>query len=144
MRGTVGRIFGQFGTWPAWFIQYAKNIATRGSLKNRTKRVASLVALNATFVKAGEEIFGVDISSWLISNPFQWTSMPVEAWKSVSTYAKGDKASDTEKAQAENVLQNQAMLNIPGYLGMKGIIDSFDEARTEDALKTALGFKKAE
>ena len=144
MRGIVGRLFGQFGTWPAWYIQYCKNLATRGSLKNRAKRIATFTALNATFVKAGEEIFGVDISSWLISNPFQWTSMPVEAWKAATTYAKGDAASDQEKAQADNVLQNQLALHIPGYLGIKGIADSFDEARTEDALRVALGFKKAE
>lgn len=144
MRGTVGQLFGQFGTWPAWYIQYCKNLATRGSLKNRAKRIAIFTALNATFVKAGEEIFDVDISSWLVSNPFQWTSMPVEAWKAATTYAKGDAASDQEKAQADNVLQNQLNLHIPGYLGIKGIANSFDEARTEDALRVALGFKKAE
>jgi len=140
MRGTVGRVFGMFGTWPAWAIRYAKNLATHGSIKNRAERIALFAGTNAAMIKAGEEIFGVDISKWILGSPIQWTPMPLQTWQAMANLSSGQ---DYKKEESMAALKQQAALHIPAYLAAKSVIDARNEWRKEDKLKVALGFKKA-
>jgi hypothetical protein len=77
MQNTVGRLAGQYGTWPSYFMEYAQNTLTRGSVKNRMKVVARWAAANAAMYEVGSQAFGVDMGRWLFFSPFGYTGGPM-------------------------------------------------------------------
>jgi hypothetical protein len=141
-RSSVGRVFGQFGVWPSWYLQYARNLASRGSAMTRTKRIAGLAAVNAGFYELGKEVFGVDISSWMLTHPLMWFPLPAATGHAMQAIV-GSK-SDYEKQKAEEQLKNSVGIHMPGYIAAKDIINSMDESRDEDKVKVAMGFRPAE
>jgi len=140
-RSMTGRVLGQFGVWPSWYIKYVRNLSTKGSKVNIAKRLAGLTAINAISYEIGKEVFGVDISGWTISHPFMWMPLPLQTWDSARKMLGG---SDYEKEQGGNALLNVVGMHIPGYLAVKGIINGLEESRDEDRLKRFMGFKPAE
>jgi hypothetical protein len=141
-RSSVGRVFGQFGVWPSWYLQYARNLASRGSGMTRAKRVAGLAAVNAGFYELGKEVFGVDISSWMLTHPLMWFPLPAATIHSMQAMV-GSK-SDYEKQKAEEQLKNSVGIHLPGYIAAKDIINGMDEARDEDKVKRFMGFRPVE
>ncbi len=140
-RSTAGRVFGQFGVWPSWYIEYAKNIATRGTPINRTKRIAMLVGINGLVYEAGKEIFGVNVSNWMFTHPTQWYPIPLTAVQAAQKVVKG---SEYDQQEAAGQLQDLALMHIPAYLSVKSMIKAQDEYREEDMVKRFMGFKPAE
>jgi hypothetical protein len=140
-RSTAGRVLGQFGVWPSWYIKYARNLSTRGSVGTIAKRLGTLAAVNGLMYEVGKEIFGVDISSWMMTHPFMWSPMPMQAWDSARKMIGG---SDYEKEKAGNALLNTGAIHIPGYLAIKDVVNGIEENRDEDKLKRFMGFKPSE
>jgi hypothetical protein len=77
MQNTVGRMAGQYGTWPSYFAEYAYDSMTRGSVKNRMKVAARWAAANAAMYEIGSQAFGVDMGRWLFFSPFGYTGGPM-------------------------------------------------------------------
>ncbi|NCS94542.1 MAG: hypothetical protein GW761_12160 [Leptospira sp.] len=141
-RSITGRVLGQFGVWPSWYIKYARNLMTRGSGVNRTKRVAGLIGINLISYEIGKEVFGVDISKWTISHPFMWFPLPAQAWEAGRQMMAGH--SDYEKERGESAMMNMVKMHIPGYLSFQSVIKSMEETSDEDKLKVFMGFTPAE
>lgn len=137
-RSTVGRVFGQFGVWPSWYIEYAKNLATRGTKFNRAKRVAMLTAGYATMYETGKEVFGVDLHNWMYSHPLTWNPIPAALKQNIGAMVSG---SDYDKARARQSLENTALMHIPFYISVKSMLKAQDEYENEDKVKRFLGFK---
>jgi hypothetical protein len=140
-RSMAGRVMGQFGVWPSWYIKYVRNLSSRGSKKNIAKRLAGLGTINLITYEVGKEIFGVDVSGWTVSHPFMWFPLPVQTWDAARKLASG---SDYEKARGKNALKNMAAMHVPGYLCAMSVLHGMEETRDEDKLKVMLGFKVAE
>ncbi|MDP2363035.1 MAG: hypothetical protein Q8M94_04615, partial [Ignavibacteria bacterium] len=93
-RSTAGRVLGQFGQWPSWYLRYVRSLATRGSKKNIAKRLAGLATVNIIAKQIGEDVFGVDIMGWMPHSPFSWMPIPVAIWDAAKNLVGG---SDYEK-----------------------------------------------
>jgi hypothetical protein len=77
MQSTVGRLFGQYGTWPSYFAELGRNTLLRGSVKNRLKVIARWSATNAAMYEVAREAFGVDASRWLFFSPLGYSGGPL-------------------------------------------------------------------
>ena len=140
-RSITGRVLGQFGVWPSWYIKYARNLIARGSKVNRAKRVAGLMGINLLSYEIGKNIFGVDISGWTLTHPFMWFPLPVQAWESARQIMGGH--SDYEKEKGKSAMMNLAYMHIPGYLAYQSAIKGMEETDEEDKFKVFMGFKPA-
>ena len=142
MQGKMGRIGGQFGVWPHWYLQYVKNIATRGSKYNRAKRIAILTAQGYLIKEIGEEVFGVDISKWVWHHPLSWMGSPMmAALAAAKDMATG---SDYETAVGKAGLKSYLKIHIPYSLAIQGIPKAAKETTEENQLKRLLGFTPTE
>ena len=138
MRGNVGKLFGQFGVWPASYLFYLKQLGMQGTKLGRAKRVGRFLGMSALIKEVGEKTFGVDVSRWVYWNPLYWGGSPVGG----ALLAARDliAGSEYDKASAKYQLKRWAALHIPNYLAIEGLFKAGDEYREEDAVKRGLGF----
>jgi hypothetical protein len=141
-RSTAGRVLGQFGVWPSWYIKYIRNLSSRGSILNRSKRLAGLATINLMSYETGKELFGVDISNWMLTHPVMWTSSTLNALDAARKAFLAH--SDYEKEIAKKDLLSAVNMHIPGYMSFLSIVDGMEETRDEDKFKRFMGFKIAE
>lgn len=96
MQSTAGRLFGQYGTWPAWYIEwFANNALRRGSIPSRAKFAARWAAVNVTMFYGMSEVFGVDFGRWSFFAPLVYTGGPLaqvgmQAGSALSAAVSGD------------------------------------------------------
>ena len=75
-RGTVGRMFGQFGTWPLSFAELAhQNLVASGSWAYRQKVLGNWAVGKTALLGLGIST-GVDTSTWNFSNPLTFQGGP--------------------------------------------------------------------
>ena len=141
MQSSPGKIFGQFGTWPAYYKEWVKSTTTRGTTKNKAKRIARYIAMAETITETGD-LLGVDIDKWVYYHPLMWGGAPAGA--ALTALKDLIDGSEYDKAAATNTLQQYGSLHAPGYLAVKGLVDAADETSDEDAVKRALGFRPEE
>jgi len=96
MQSTAGRLFGQYGTWPAWYTEWFGNhMLRRGSTKSRVQFAARWAGVNAAFFYGMSEVFGVDFGRWSFFAPLVYTGGPLaqvgmQAGSALSAAASGD------------------------------------------------------
>lgn len=74
----LGKVFGQYGTWPLNYIEYARRI-TLGDGQSTGMKVGTLTRLalaHGAILKAGEAV-GVDTGSWVFTNPMAYGGGPM-------------------------------------------------------------------
>jgi hypothetical protein len=76
MQGTIARVLGQYGTWPAWYASYLSKVATNGTTQNRLTHGARWIAANAAVMTAATEVFGVDMAKWGFFSPLGYNGGP--------------------------------------------------------------------
>ena len=141
MQGKMGRVAGQFGVWPTWYIDYIRSLG-RGSAKNAAKRIAIFTGMGYGVKEIGESVFGVDVKKWVWYHPMLWTGGPmISALGAVKDIATGG---DYEKATGVNTLKQLGKLYIPFYLAAHGLLSAHEESREEDQWKVGLGFRPSE
>jgi len=74
----VGRLFGQYGTWPLNYIEYARRLSTAKGVsgRERLRAFATLVAAHGAIL-SGLESQGIDASGWVLSSPAAYGGGPV-------------------------------------------------------------------
>ena len=77
LQTTVGKFFGQYGTWPSWYIAHMNRLAMRGSTQRRLKHIGTWLGANWAMGAAGEEIFGADVSNWVFFSPLSYQGGPM-------------------------------------------------------------------
>lgn len=79
MRSVPGRFFGQFGTWPLWYIDFVKrsfvNMWTNGYQKEALKFIGKLALVDAAIYESGKSI-GLDLRRWMGGNALFYTGGP--------------------------------------------------------------------
>jgi hypothetical protein len=76
MSSTVGRFLGQYGTWPIQYVEYMRNMAKRGSQKNRITAFSRWLGVNGAMVAGASSVLGVDMTKWSFFSPFGYQGGP--------------------------------------------------------------------
>jgi len=151
MQSTVGRLAGQYGTWPSYFAEYARNSLMRGSVKNRAKVLARWAAANTAMYQVGSQAFGVDMSRWLFFSPFGYTGGPFAetAYQGLQAVNQAVNPSSDPAAAIEAArLQNSWQQFVPLPIGQfKKTMAAYDDIQLGDyaaGVKHFLGFPEAQ
>lgn len=62
--GPIGRLFGQFGTFPTQYLQMITEGVTRGTVKDRVEFATTHSLVNMGIIFAGHELLDADLRSW--------------------------------------------------------------------------------
>lgn len=76
----LGKLFGQYGTWPLNYLEYARNITgLGGSSLTAGEKVQTLtrLALAHTAILTAGDAMGVDTASWVFTNPIAYGGGPM-------------------------------------------------------------------
>jgi hypothetical protein len=73
---SMGRLFGQYGTWPLNYIEYARRLATKGDAADKTAALTRLAIAHGAVLKTGEA-FGVDTGQWVFTQPMAYGGSPL-------------------------------------------------------------------
>lgn len=75
---SVGRLFGQYGTWPLNYIEYARRLSTAKGVSSRERlRAFATLATAHGAILSGLESQGIDASGWVLSSPAAYGGGPV-------------------------------------------------------------------
>jgi hypothetical protein len=161
MQGTVGRLFGQYGTWPSWYTSYMGDMAFQGTVSNRIKTSSRWIAANAAIMGGASEVFGVDMAHWAFFSPMGYTGGPVTQIATQAIAAASSpgtitpeswglpKSTDPVKQmQATRLLQawQQITPGVP-WAGARNVRDAVERFQEEDyatAAKRFMGFQPVE
>jgi hypothetical protein len=156
MQGTFGRLWSQYGTWPAWYADYLHTLAMRGSRSNRLKAIARWTATQTAFMEVGAHVFGVDMSRWTFFSPLAYQGGPfVEtAFNASSAIAQATGDADVvDKIRASRFASSAIQQTVPFpwaaiRAGRKAfeamdVINGFQNADVARATKGFLGFPEA-
>jgi hypothetical protein len=75
----AGRLFGQYGTWPAWYLSFLIDGAARTSGADRAVFVARTMAAHSALVGGGAAV-GLNLSRWTGLSSLSWMGGPFVDW----------------------------------------------------------------
>jgi hypothetical protein len=77
LQSTLGRLFGQYGTWPLSYLDTLKNLVSGpGSKKNRYTTMAKWAAIHTATFTTMSSVFGVDFTRWSYLSPMGYKGGP--------------------------------------------------------------------
>lgn len=150
MQSTVGRLFGQYGTWPAWYASYLSNMAMKGSIRNRVTQAARWGAANSAILYGASEVFGVDMARWSFFSPMGYMGGPfTEVARGAIAQAQvlSGSTDPVDRINAGRFLNSyqQVVPHVPWGMG-RNVRDAVAAAQQDDwatAAKRFLGFQPA-
>ena len=100
-RGNVGRLFGQFGTWPIAFTEYMWQNTMGGGGQDWASKFMSRWAVQKAALMGMGAGLGVDTSSWNYANPLTFQGGPwFQAIRDVSILGTSQSEFDRRKARS--------------------------------------------
>jgi hypothetical protein len=147
MRTGLGRIFGQYGSWPINYLDFMARLA--GKMGNPTFRVDAVraaswwAAANFASSVAMEKGVGIEASNWLYGGPAGYTGGP--QLQLVQDLMESMEESDKGREARRRVISTP--LNFfPGSVEMRSIITAIERGETDkpEGLIRALGFRPVE
>jgi hypothetical protein len=97
LQSTAGRLLGQYGTWPMWYVEWMGNNMAfrRGSRNANLANMARWGAVNGAMMYGMSEVFGVDFSRWTFFAPMSYQGGPLaqvlgQASSALSAKISGD------------------------------------------------------
>lgn len=73
---TAGKLFGQYGTWPLNYIEYARRIASNPDKVEVAKTLTRLAAAHGAILAAGQKS-GIDTAQWVFAQPMAYNGGPM-------------------------------------------------------------------
>ena len=73
---TMGRLFGQYGTWPLNYIEYVRRLASNPDRQEARKALTRLAIAHSSIMAAGNAA-GVDTAQWVFTQPMAYTGGPL-------------------------------------------------------------------
>lgn len=74
---SLGRLFGQFGTWPLNYIEYARRFAAAEDKRASAKALTTLAIAHGAILAAGQSV-GIDSGRWVFTAPgSDWQGGPL-------------------------------------------------------------------
>jgi hypothetical protein len=162
LQSTVGRFLGQYGTWPAQYGEYLRNMFIRGSRANRLKALGRWTAVNGALVAGASQVFGVEMGKWSFFSPMGYTGGPflemaqqassasslvmsgqVDVGKSMEKWnlAASKDADPVDRLQASRLRDNLYKQTVPLPWGqLRRTIESFEMMWNADYAEAAKRF----
>lgn len=134
-RSVAGRFFGQYGMWPASYIEYAGYLARFGTQAERAAKISRFIALNTAFGLVGT-MLGANFWKWVMFGPMVFTGGPmfqtlIDASKVAESAVSGKKTAEGEIAKSHLMRTGFGVTNVlPGSGAGRDIL------RVEEALRT--------
>jgi len=72
----LGRLFGQYGTWPLNYIEYARRFAGGADKTASMQALTRLVLAHGAILAAGSSV-GIDTHDWVFLQPMAWGGGPM-------------------------------------------------------------------
>jgi hypothetical protein len=147
-QSTVGRLFGQFGIWPAAYSEYVvrnMGLGTQGGVESvrgaYRKRFASRMVGLWGLTQLGGEALDLDLTQWNFSNPLSFEGGPIP--QLVQNTVDSVTGSEFERDLARRNLLRGTRTLIP-FAGLtKDIEEALAARRPGDALLLLMGFNLA-
>lgn len=140
--GTVGRLFGQYGTWPVWYLEYLRGIVRYGSAVERFGAVAALFAAFAAFDRSASALFDADISPWIFFGPLNYGGGPyLDFARNMLDFLFG---SESDKGVAASRLKTFPTQLIPGSGLVRELKKAAEQPDLTSAVNTMLGYPPIE
>ncbi|MGH8651906.1 MAG: hypothetical protein ACREYE_06845, partial [Gammaproteobacteria bacterium] len=99
-KGTVGKMFGQFGMWPGGWTEYMWQNVSTPDWGYRTKFMADFAKIWGASLALGHAT-GIDTSSWAMGNPLTFQGGPwFQTMRDLATLASTNNEFETRKARA--------------------------------------------
>jgi hypothetical protein len=144
--GPVGRLFGQFGTFPTQYLQGVIEGATRGTIKDRLEFITTHSAFNMGIVATGLAAFDADLTSWGMSSSLTYTGGPyADVFVHLAMMMSGN---DAEQGLARRSLafmlpslEDPASIFVPGSYFVSDIVKAFDEEDPFSMILRASGIR---
>jgi hypothetical protein len=132
----LGRLFGQYGTWPLNYVNYTKRLLTQGDAADRVATGARLASMHAAVLSTLES-FGVDGGQWVFTQPMAYGGGP-----SFQTFSNLLQSIDVETFRGEEArrdLLRQPTTMIPGGLAARQLYNAVMND-DPDMWKIVMGF----
>jgi hypothetical protein len=153
MRSVGGRLFGQFGTWSMWYIDYLRRLVGRAGMEGfrseGLKLLAKHAVVNAAIVATGKELLDVDLSRWASYGSVFWSGGPgVQVVSGASTLMRGlgSVTSGNEDPLAQSrITEGTAMIwqtmptYVPFYFGARDAVRLVQSDNPTEFLAAVLG-----
>lgn len=133
----AGRLFGQYATWPANFIQYSRKMSNMvvENPKVGIPAAARWLGTNYAAYKAAEAL-GVTASNWLFFSPAAWSGSPnLELLGNILAAP----SEDERGLQARHDILRFGKNLVPAGVQLDNLYDAFEEG--DLSLPRLLGFK---
>jgi hypothetical protein len=148
MQGTVGRLLFQYGTWPAWYVEWVGNnmMFRRGSKEENLKNIARWAGVNATLYYGMSEVFGVDFARWTFFAPLSYQGGPLAqiAQEGMATFAAKTSGDDDPVARIQAKRLGNAWKQLVPFptvaaRGVAGAAGDLMDGEYAEGVKKALG-----
>jgi len=77
LQSTLGRLLGQYGTWPSYYSEFLLGMLRRGTPGERVEGLARWAAANTAIYGGLGYAFGADFSRWTFLAPTSYTGGPI-------------------------------------------------------------------
>lgn len=155
MRSVPGRILGQFGTWPMWYIDYLRRVSTNmvrnGYRAEAARFLARHALVNAAIIYAGQKVLNIDLSRWSSYGSVFYSGGPaLQLVAGVATLNRGlgsEVTGSEDPLQQSRITEGTGMINqvlpnfIPFYYAGRDAIRLSNAYDRTEALAAALSTK---
>lgn len=144
--GPVGKLFGQFGTFPVQYLQMMLEGVSRGTVKDRIEFLGTQTLINAGLVYAGAEVFDADLQSWGTFGSLQYAGGPyAEIFMNLFTAWSGNDAQRNLALRSLRMsfpsLDNPASPFLPGSYFASDIRRAFQQDSEYHGFLRAIGVR---
>lgn len=124
---SLGRLFGQFGTWPMNYVEYARRFAASEDKQASAKALTLLTLAHGAILAAGQSI-GIDSGRWVFTSPgSDWQGGPLfQAAQNIP------RSMDFETSEGDTARRELRTMIFPGLLPAGGEAGRLYEALVSD------------
>ena len=143
--GRWGRLAGQFGIWPSSYIQFAKRGIRTGDPIATKNFLARMAVANSAVYLMGKEVFGVDLTNWIVTGPLTYTGGPMlKAARSALDTLEALRGAEWRRDLAFSDIEQSIGVMIPMRSFARDIMRALQEEKPEEAVKRILGLRNIE
>jgi len=136
-RSKIGKLFGQYGTWPLSYINWASKSISTGDPVATAQFLARYIAVTGALYVVGREVLGVDPGYWAGTGPFLFGGGPTT---SVAADLSMILSQGYRGQVGKQFLKHDILVFVPGAGAVRDVIRTTKEAEAAEAFKRLLSF----
>lgn len=134
----LGRLFGQYGTWPLNYIEFLRHVLSRGDAVDKTKAISQLALSQYAILYAGQSA-GIDTGTWVGAEPMAYSGGPL--MQGLQAFPSALSTETPQGMEARRTLRRLVFPGpIPGGVEASSLLKAL-QADDKDAWKYFLGFQ---